>query len=96
MACEFPVAVKAKLMLTAIRCLFYFFTRRPIERKINNIQTESASCHLFLIFARRITQEKHQWCVDEVDDGNYPQHPTISTGNDQGRQQRTTTELERH
>jgi len=24
MACEFPVAVKAKLMLTAIHCLLYF------------------------------------------------------------------------
>jgi len=26
MVCEFPVAVKAKLMLTAIHCLLYFFT----------------------------------------------------------------------
>jgi len=24
MACEFPAAVKAKLMLTAIHCLLYF------------------------------------------------------------------------
>jgi len=25
MACEFPIAVKAKLMLTAIHCLLLFF-----------------------------------------------------------------------
>jgi len=33
MACEFPVAVKAKLMLTAIHCLLYFYLLmfRPIR-----------------------------------------------------------------
>ena len=40
MACEFPVAVKAKLMLTAIHCLLFYLQYRrhhPLFRHLPNL-----------------------------------------------------------
>jgi len=59
MACEFPVAVKAKLMLTAIHCLLYFtllWNMEKLVKLLENICRKSLS-------AVKVDNELTEWFI---------------------------------
>ena len=97
MACEFPVAVKAKLMLTAIHCLLLLFLQYPLNA-LNNIHTTSLCYNFYatkLLHYAIVTNSGWRFLTDWQQEHTHTQTHTNEQTNKQTDRQ-TEKESERH